>query len=57
MFNSFLPTYAVAFHTQHGQNKTYKSDTEDFLPVASLNGVVGSPSSFIKSFIDSAGNI
>ena len=30
---------------------THKCDTEGFVPVASLCGVVGSPSSFIRSFI------
>ena len=51
MFNAFVSTCAVAFRTTHGQNKTRKCDTEGFVPVASLYGVVGSPSSFIRSLI------
>ena len=51
MFNVFVSTYAVAFRTTHGQNKTFKCYTEGFVPVASLYGVVGSPSSFIRSLI------
>ena len=35
---------AVALCITHGHNNTRKCDTEDFLPVTSLNGVVGSPS-------------
>ena len=42
---------AVAFHTTHGQNNTLKCDTEGFVPVASLYGVVGSTSLFIRSLI------
>ena len=57
MFNVFVSTCAVAFRTTHGQNKTRKCDTEGFVPVASLYGVVGSPSSFIRSFIGSTGKI
>ena len=51
MFNAFLSTCAVALRTTHGQNNTRKCDTEGFVPVASLNGVVGSPSLFIRSLI------
>ena len=51
MFNVFLPTCAVDFFTTHEKNKTGKCDIEGFVPVASLNGVVGSSSSFIKSLI------
>ena len=40
---------AVAFRTTHGQNKTRKCDTEVFVPVASLCGVVGSQSQFLIS--------
>ena len=36
-------TCAVAFRTTYGQNNTRKCDTEGFIPVESLNGVVGSP--------------
>ena len=45
--NSFFLTCAVAFRTTHGQHNTRKCDTEGFLPVASLYGVLGSPSLFI----------
>ena len=38
---------AVAFRTTHGHNNTRKYDTEGFVPIESLNGVVGSPSSLI----------
>ena len=43
--------------TAHGQNKTRTCDTEGFVPVASLYGAVGSPSSFIRSFIGRTGKI
>ena len=55
MFNAFDPTCEVAFHKTHGKNKTRKCDIESFLPVTSLNGMVGSPSLFIKSLIGSTG--
>ena len=55
MFNIFVSTCAVAFRTTHGQNKTRKCDTEGFVPVASLYGVVGLPSSFIISFFGRTG--
>ena len=55
MFNVFVLTCAVAFRTIHEQNKTCKYDTEGFVPVASLYGVVGSPSSFLRSFIGRTG--
>ena len=45
-FNDFVSTCAVYFRTRHGQNKTHMFDTEGFLPVESLCGVVGSPSWF-----------
>ena len=57
MFNVFVSTCAVAFRTTHEQNKTRKCDTEVFVPVASLCGVVGSPSSFIRSLIGRTGKI
>ena len=53
MFNDFVPTFAVDFCTTHGKNKTRKCNIEGFIPVKNLNGVVGSPSSFIKSLIGS----
>ena len=46
-----------SFCTTHGQNKTRKCDTEGFVPVASLCGVVGSPSSFIRYLIGRTGKI
>ena len=46
---------AVPFFTTHGQNNMRKCDTEDFVPVASLNGVVGLLSSFIRYLIDRTG--
>ena len=51
ILNVFVSTCAVAFRTTHGQNKTRKCDTECFVTVASLCGVVGLPSSFIRSLI------
>ena len=42
---------AVSFCTTHGYNNMHKCDTEGFVPVSSLNGVVGSLSSFIRSLI------
>ena len=57
IFNAFLPTWAVAFRTTHGQNNTRKCDTEGFVPVASLYGEVGSPSPFISYLIGRTGKI
>ena len=57
MFNSFVPTCAVYFCTTHGQNKIRKCDIEGYVPVASLYGVVRSPSSFISYLIGSTGQI
>ena len=57
MFNDFSPMCAVAFHTTHGQNKTRKYDTEGFVPVASLSGMVGFPSSFINYLVGTTSNI
>ena len=51
IFNAILSTCTVAFCTTHGQNNTRKCYTEGFIPVASLNGVVGSPSLFIRYLI------
>ena len=39
---------ALAFRTTYGENNAREFDTEGFVPVASLNGVVGS---FIRSLI------
>ena len=57
MFSNFVSTCTVAFHTKHGQNKLHKCNTEGFVPVASLNGMVGLTSSFMSSLIGSIGNI
>ena len=51
MFNVFVSTCAVALCTTHGKNNTRKWDTEGFVPVYSLCGIFGSPSSFIISLI------
>ena len=39
------------------KNNTRECDTEGLLPVAILNGVVGSPSSFIRSLIGRTGKM
>ena len=57
MFYAFVLACAVDFHTKHRKYKTRKFDIEGFLPVASLNGVVGFPSLFIKSLIGSTRKI
>ena len=57
IFNTFVPTCAVAFRTTHRKNNTCKCDTECFVPVTSLNYVVGSLSSFIRFLIGRNGNI
>ena len=57
MFNAFFSTCAVSFRTINGQNNTRKCDTEGFVSVASLCGVVGSPFLFIRSLIGRTGNI
>ena len=57
IFNEFLSTCAVAFRTTHGKNNALKCDTEDFVPVAGLNYVVGSPSLFIRYLIGRNRNI
>ena len=46
-----LSTCAVAFYTKPGQNNTLKYDTESFVPVVILHGMVGLLSSFIISLI------
>ena len=50
-------TCAVAFCTTHGKNDTHKCDTEGFVSVAVLNGVVSSPSLFIRYLIGRTGKI
>ena len=57
MFNAFLSACAVALRTTYGKNNTHKRDTEGFIPVTILNGVVGFPSSFIRSLIGRTGKI
>ena len=57
MFHAFVPTFAVAFYTTHGRNKNFEWDIEGFIPVASVNGVVGLPYLFINYLIVSTGKI
>ena len=57
IFNAFLSTCAVDLRTTHGQNNMRKCDTKCFIPVASLNGVVGLPYLFIRSLIGRTGKI
>ena len=57
MFNTFVSTCSVAFCTTQGQNKTRSFDTEGFVPVASLCGIIGSLSWFKKCLIGITGNI
>ena len=49
--------YSVAFCTTNGIDNTRKCDTEGFLPVASLYGVVGSPSLIIRYMTVRTGKI
>ena len=55
--NAFVSTCAVAFYTTQGQNKTRRFDTEGFVSVASLCGIVGSLYWFTKCLIGRTGNI
>ena len=57
VFNAFLSIFAVKSFTTHGQNKTRRFDTEGLVPVASVCGVVGSPSWVIKCLIGKIVNI
>ena len=57
MFNAFVSTCEVAFCTTHGQNKTHSYDTEGFVSVAILCGIVGSQSWFTKCWIGRTGDI
>ena len=57
IFNAFVLTCAFSLHTTHVQNKTCRFDTEGFVPVYSLCGIVGPPSWFEKSLIGKTGNI
>ena len=54
---TFFSTCAIALRTTHEKNNTYKYDTEGFVPVGSLNGMVGSSSSFNRYLIGSTGKI
>ena len=54
---AFVPTCAVDLCTTHGQNNTRECYTEGFVPVASLNGVVESLSSFIIYLIGRTGKM
>ena len=51
MFNAFVSMYEVAFCTTNGQNETLSYDTEHFVSVAILCGIVGSQSWFTKFWI------
>ena len=57
IFNAFVPTHAVAFCIAQGQNNTRKGYTEGFVPLASLIGVFGLLSLFIRSLIGSNGKM
>ena len=57
IFNAFVSTCAVAFHTTHVQNKTHRFDTKILVPVSSLCGVVCSTSWFTKCLVGSIVNI
>ena len=57
MFNLFVSTCAIYLRKTHGQNNTRNCDTEGFVPVASLCGVVGLPFSFIRSLIGRTGKM
>ena len=57
IFNDFLSTCAVYFPTTHTQNKTHRFDTEGFVQVINLWGVVGSSFWFTKYLIVKIGNI
>ena len=52
IFNTFVPTCALDLRTAHGKNNICKCYTEGFIPIASLNGVVGLKYSFIRSLLD-----
>ena len=52
-----MTTFAVAFRTKYGQNKTHGFDTEGSVPVASLCGIVGLPSYFTKCLIGKTVNM
>ena len=57
IFNAFVSTCVVAFCTTHKHNKTCEFNTEGFVPVASLCGVVYLLYWFTKCFIGITGNI
>ena len=57
MFKAFVSTCAFAFRKTHRQNKIRRFDTEGFVLVSSLCGVVGSSSWFTKGLIGRTGNI
>ena len=57
MLKGFVSACTVAFCTTHGNNKTCGFYTESFVPVASLFGVVGSPSWYTKCLIGITENI
>ena len=53
----FVLTFSLALHTTYEQNKTRKCDTEGFVPVTILNGVVILLSSLIIYLIGSISKI
>ena len=57
IFNAFLLMFAVGFRTTHVKNNMRKCDTEGFVPVSSLCGVVGSLSLLIRYLIGRTGKI
>ena len=57
IFNASMSTFSVDSSTRYGQNKIGGFDTEGFVPVLSLCGVVGSPYLFTKCLIGRTGNI
>ena len=57
MFNDLVSNFSYDFHTTHGQNKTNRFNTEDFVQVDSLCGVVGSPYELNKCLIGRTGNM
>ena len=52
---TFFSTCLVDFRTTHGKNNIPKCYTEGFVPVTSLNCMVGSPPLFIRSLIGGTG--
>ena len=57
IFNTFVLTCEVAFRTTHEKKMKSLFDTEGFVPVDSLCGVVGLPSKLTKFLIGGTGDI